>query len=714
MTQLECAERIAEDKSIDKCVRALIVLRICTLLRLQGKVDSEWTGRLRGLAKHLEPNDRATYESLGLGPEKQKRERGGFVANTVQRIEAARGLAEQDAARARNILLECEQDLAKKWWHWGRAPAWSTLLQTWSVMDRTEALRRIRRLSGKQRPKALHIWNRQRPLTNEEWTLVEEAMGARSQASPEAGKAPDVEAIDRLANAHGPMLPLLTALFFEEDAAVVHARLEHLLPIVGAAVDRMFLKDETGKQVADERQKGLTVFVRVMAVVSETRPETALTVALWACRQASGNEVFDQDFSFAFRQFIPVLLQAMKIAQGKQDVLSRLLDVVPDAYADFVQVQWHALHAKDPDGARESYASLLANARDKVNAARLYLVRLCECDLAETALSLARESTESADLMPRVQRAWLCTDIASARGNVAQDDFPDDKVVQLLLLPDAQARGAFLRRLTEDGTKDLPDDLWTVPGLSELMAAKAGTSETAGTGSVYGGFYAPVTEASKRFSEYVRLHSFGFLGNQTLDPLLLGGLVAWSEDCPDEVERLVRRMARKMQPDEELLTVDIVRSTAFTRCRAVLPAAPEQFLKHHVNWIKRTLVDDQLRIQVDANTVRVLSMPDRVLFPFALMGAENVAKFSFRLCEDIIARALKRYKTDAEFLPMAARLYASHAGLTKLDPPSPLPLQKRDWQKGVVAAAVPLIASEIIGQPGAAAAAEVDLATPEE
>ena len=63
---------------------------------------------------------------------------------------------------------------------------------------------------------------------------------------------------------------------------------------------------------------------------------------------------------------------------------------------------------------------------------------------------------------------------------------------------------------------------------------------------------------------------------------------------------------------------------------------------------------------------------------------------------------------------MAARLYASHAGLTKLDPPSPLPLQKRDWQKGVVAAAVPLIASEIIGQPGAAAAAEVDLATPEE
>ena len=149
--------------------------------------------------------------------------------------------------------------------------------------------------------------------------------------------------------------------------------------------------------------------------------------------------------------------------------------------------------------------------------------------------------------------------------------------------------------------------------------------------------------------------------------------------------------------DSDLCT-DIVRNTVFQRCRLLFSAHPES-LFDFLDWIQERLVDDSVETSEGAPYGQVyrLSLNESVTFYFALLGAESVAKYSAKRCDNILLNGISSYYVNDDLIAFAAGLYASGKGLDALTIPKDFNTDYSEvWQTAVVESIFPQIARQII------------------
>jgi len=156
--------------------------------------------------------------------------------------------------------------------------------------------------------------------------------------------------------------------------------------------------------------------------------------------------------------------------------------------------------------------------------------------------------------------------------------------------------------------------------------------------------------------------------SEDVDPHLLAAPAAWDDEHPEEVKSLLSAMWNVFRPDEALLMIDFARNTIFTRCRNLFAAHPESLKQLFLDWLKQTLVDNSVQQQT-GDMIRTLQLPEKALFLWSLMAAQNIAEVSPKRCDEVLVLGLANYQVDDDLVKVAASAYASDKGLGALELP---------------------------------------------
>jgi len=247
----------------------------------------------------------------------------------------------------------------------------------------------------------------------------------------------------------------------------------------------------------------------------------------------------------------------------------------------------------------------------------------------------------------------------------------------------------FLRAETSNGSRSLPSYLWRQPSFASVLASLAGGPAAAAAlgESDLQRLFRRDENLDNQFADYLRLHGYGSHGYEDVDPHLLAALAAWDDEHPEEVKSLLSAMWNVFRPDEALLMIDFARNTIFTRCRNLFAAHPESLKQLFLDWLKQTLVDNSVQQQT-GDMIRTLQLPEKALFLWSLMAAQNIAEVSPKRCDEVLVLGLANYQVDDDLVKVAASAYASDKGLGALELPVKLQgrAQIEAWQAGVVEA----------------------------
>ena len=649
--------------------RAFFLLRICQIAQITrpDAVARCWA-LLRDVGNKIPLEHKAAFTGLrAIMEPPQSAKAAGFVADILTAIQAASPSGQQDERSARQSLTDIERRLTARWWPFGKRPAWAALALAWAGVDRQEALRLIGRLTPEARLTLLSSLNGSAPLTADEWDAAHRNVGTAEGVTP---------AVASLLDQDGAVLPLSSSLI----AAVGQSLLKDMY--------RTIINESQVNAAEADREKALRRYVRLIACSEAAFPGIAAPMQTLATRTATTTiykDKWQQRFS-ALRQIIGVWVEFPTQRVKAQAYLETEL---PAHLRDFALAQWHASVSNSEPEARQAWTVLKASCKDEASTEAWFLITLLRRGLVDVAMMLARESTRSATLLPRLHRAWLLTRPETAATAISAADIGSDEISQFLRLPNTTDRVEWLRHLTSNGTGPMPAMLWSRPDVLNVIRPDDANSSLLS-------LYKKDEPLEGQFQAYLRTHGCGQYSHEEVDPHLLEALVAWGDLYPTEAKSVLDRMWSAMQPDMSFFRVDILRNAIFERCLAVLCANPEVLNNGFVAWVKRQAVDKQVREQV-GNTIYTFSLKNTVPFLYCLIGAQRVAKLSIRRADELLETALRDYAATPDLVTSAAQLYAVQKGLAVLRPPVPLKDSRHlaAWQIGVIQASMSVVVDQM-------------------
>jgi hypothetical protein len=597
----------------------------------------------------------------------------GFAGEIITRVREGTALAAKDPQGASRVLAECEERLRKRWWPFGKGPAWVALVQAWSELDRGAGLQRLHRLPAAVQKNLLQRLNDTSPLTAEQWDLAHRSAGVFGSAVP---------VITDLLDRDKPRLQLPDKL-----ARTVGDGLR-------MAFNRQPQATDNAREVDNERKRAASRYLKLVGCLAESAPATATALLEKVFAETAVTPRFAQQWPDRFSTLRQLLNEWSFYPTLRETVPAFLAKSTPAHMRDFCLAQWHAMTCSNREEAQSAWRSVEQAAADKTTAEAWFLVTLVRRQLGAEAMELARASSKANSLVPRLRRTWLCEHPESAATAFSAEDFASDVIGQFLFLGSPQQRMEFLRERTNRGRGVLPEAMWDRRTLRDLVGVASAAKLMR--------WYTKNEPERNQFGEYLRLHGYGDYCYEDVDPYLLRALVAWDDEHPSEAASAVRIMWDGIRVQDSELSYDLVRDAMFSRCQAVLCARPESYCDLFITWLKRTLVDSQVR-RHEGNMIYTFSLKGFVPFLYCLLGAQAVARCSARRCDELLTRALRDYTLDADLMPGAAELYATDKGLAALTPPAPLPADYQEpWQFGVVDAAMPRVLDFLVqGMPKA-------------
>jgi hypothetical protein len=200
-------DKVLADSGLCNEARAVLLLRICQVVQaLRPDILTQYWPKLRDLSGCLPADQREAFEGLRAAVEPSpKASLGKFAQEIVGAVLAAGGKAATDPEGARRGLQECEVRLRKRFWPSGKQPGWIALVQMWSAVDRTEALKLLKQVPPGVQQNITGRMNDEAPLKPEEWDL----------ALQHAGQARVTRLISEILDRDNPVLHLSAKLATE-------------------------------------------------------------------------------------------------------------------------------------------------------------------------------------------------------------------------------------------------------------------------------------------------------------------------------------------------------------------------------------------------------------------------------------------------------------------------------------------------------------------
>ncbi|MFH1862832.1 MAG: hypothetical protein ABH878_08480, partial [bacterium] len=587
--------------------------------------------------------------------------------------------SETQIEESKRTFLDCERRLRKRWWPFGKKLVWIALVNAWSQIERQECLRLIGKIPSSNQQAVLTRLNNESPLTPDQWDF------AYHQAGIVRGLLP---VILEMLDSEEPKLHLSETLF-EKIAAKI-------LPDIHLADDET--NPENTRKIEEKREKAWGRYLRLVHCTANSLPKAAQKMLELLFDATVKTERFKEKWPDRFAA-IRNLINFWALCKGlRQTGLTYLESNTPAHLRDFCLAQWQGMVSDDDKEAEKNRDYLQQNCQDKAMSEAWFLVVLVKRGMAVPALQLARTSSRAKQLLPQLRRAWLCENPAAARVEISLSDLLDDIVGKFLHKATIQDRVELLRQETNNGELSPPSELWRLPNLNNLVLKTMDSDKPINpTRNALLNLYHKDEAPENQLKEYLRLHGYIEYGHEEVDPYVLSALVVWHEQHPKEVDSTLQRMWHVMKPNNDLLTLDVIRNAVFQRCQTIFAAYPAALDRLFISWVKTKLVDNQIRYQ-RGDTIYTYSLKEIVPFLYCLLSAQKVADFSSSRCDEIIKIALSKYIADEDLIKSAARLYASDKGLEALHPPVNLkdPAHEQAWQMGVVAAAVPRLLQELL------------------
>jgi hypothetical protein len=645
--------------------RALLLLNLCQIWSLVDleKAKEYWES-LEELSGELDADSQASYQALQdlfEPPEPpQPHEGTGTSPQVAAEIQTARAEAGENTEILKERLQAAEARLRQRWWWpFGLTAAWTALMETWATVDRAQALRLLPKVSATQQENLLRGLNRASKLSPEEWQAAAKVMHPPAL----------MKLVEEILGDKNP-LSLSPAL---ATSVVNHLKTSLLAP-----------KGEW--EVENKRRQAMEQLEHLVTQVALSDPQTAQTILEQAILAGQAANLFTGDkgeFVRSFTYLRRIINLWARFPDLRESGFQFCRDRTPAPLLSFVLAQWHGILPQSLEEIPSHLQALLEDdeVTEKREAEAWCLVTLVRRGYEAEALRLARASTNQADLVPRIKRAWVCEHPETAINSLKREDFGDD-LVGRFLFGTTQDRLAFLQQETEQGSRPLPAGLWSAPTFDDLLKIIQHKDPDPPSLSA-NSLYKNDTPRADQFACYLRLHGYTYYDYNEVDNYLLGALVAWRDDHPEQAEAVIKQMRPAMINTSDL-NLDILRNIMFERCRNVLVAFPDaQF--EFLDWFKKTFVDHPY-IYSTGTTRYTLSFKNSALFLYAIQGAEKVQRYSRDTCREIVRRALGKYEASPELMRFAGGLYSSDGSFEVLAPQM-LPASRThldEWQVGMV------------------------------
>ncbi len=678
-TLVQVDEVLSDGKVLD-AVKAFLLLRVCQFSQVfRPEIYERYLPQLQKLSPGLSLEQRTDYNGLmGVRPATSNVKLGKFTQSIVDAIEKAGKEVKTNPQEARRIFADCRERLQKRHWPWGKKLAWHALVPAWAELDRGEAFQLLNKLPVATQKNLLIRLHDQSPLTPEEWDL------ARKHGGPFSGTFLTLgELLDR----EKPKLQLNERMC--RDLA------QSILP----EVHRAAVTADAERKAETDREKALKRYLRLVTCADRLSADLAESLMESLVQETIRAKRFEEKWAERITYLRELIAVWMEFPSQREKALSFLKKGTPNHLRDFCLAQWYGTAASTPEEAREACVKLEKDCKDTATSEAWFLVTLIRRGLGETAVELANSSPRSAELLPRIRRAWMFLCPEKMSSVVRSEDLTGDVVGQFLLISSLEEQVAFLREKTRNGSDSLPQAMWASTGFTDLADILVPGMRTTGDPykKVRMSMYSKTEAAENRFKEYLRMHGYGEYNYDHLDPFLLKVLTAWEEAHPDEVKSLLATMWNIIKPATAELRFDLLRNAIFERCYTLFSARPESLKNLFVSWVKRELVDKTVQDQV-GNTIYSFRLNDCAPFLYCLLGAQKVARHSPRKCDEILTFAINLYSTTEDLMNSTAQLFASDKGLSALQPPAQLNnrSQTKAWQLGVAEVSLKKIYTELL------------------
>lgn len=171
-------ERVLASDTLRPVPHAVLLLRTCQFAQtFRPDVFTKYWPRLRDANSRLPADMREDFEGLRSGVEPPATSVGKFAREITARIADALTTADSAPQKARELLGECEEAIRKRWWPFGKQPAWTALVQAMAPLDREGALTLIGRVPRPVQKNVLSRMNDTEPLTAAQWDLAHQHGG---------------------------------------------------------------------------------------------------------------------------------------------------------------------------------------------------------------------------------------------------------------------------------------------------------------------------------------------------------------------------------------------------------------------------------------------------------------------------------------------------------------------------------------------------------
>ena len=680
-------DSVLAGKELGDQPRAFLLLRLCqlSLLFSPDRTEHYWNqlAPLQSkISKELQAdleNLRSVMESTSMSGAK------GFAAEVIADAEAAKKLAASDIEEAKRRLHDCEERLEKRRWPMGKTQARIALVEAWAGIDRQYALQMIDTIPGNVRESLIQRINRAKPLAADEWIIVADKAGMK-------------EAVQ-----------IALKILDDENAQLLLPR-KVLLEVAARIRDSM--RSITTPQAEAELVKAFARYSKLVKLqMGSDQADLIPTLLEEMCVFLVETRTLDTIWSTRFILVTGVLELGVSSKSLTHEMLKRLLGRTPSHLANFVRAHYAAVTAS-PSDVEDAYTALSRKTGQDADAEAWFLVTLVGRGLGLEAMGLAEKSHRTAELLPRLRRAWLSTHPESAKSVISAADMAGDPIGEFLAQGAVQDRVAYLRNATNGGTRSVPGAMWAGAGTEEepeglrgfwkkLASAKKSFDQVVieylALNPLYSS-YRTDTKKEEQFREELRISGYGEYKYQHIDSALLETLVAWGDQDPTQVRSVLRAMWAAIQPDDQILMLDWLRNATLTRCRNVFSADPEMLVQDFLGWFKRELVDKGRSWQI-GNTRYTLKFPDTAPLQFCVVSALTVDKLSPTRRDQILLSGLRTFKADPPTVEATAQLYNTDKQVLDLAPP--LELKKNlveAWQLGVVKNAIPIVLRSMVAQ----------------
>ncbi|HOJ02168.1 MAG TPA: hypothetical protein PLL88_11185 [Anaerolineaceae bacterium] len=668
--------------------RAFLLLRLCQFcLSFDPERAEKYWLMLSGQSRALPQENQAELTELRTNFEEAvSTEKKGFAAEMLAEIAEIKKLESDEEKKTK--LKDCEARLKKRFNPLGKGPVWKALVEVWLPLDHPYAFQLMKNISGRLQNDILKRLNRAALLEPNEWTLLSQTLGAgkieslileilADENQTIRLEEPLIEQVAKKIRAGLPQLsmPLNTELLTKNMHN--HARLLAL----HAAKDKENLLGRLIAEMVEDLAKAswldpvwLERFNLIQSILNTG-----------AQLESQGLSILTPSFADTIVNKLPPYLQKFFLATRAG--LSAKADAIPAAYQDLM--------------ARTS--------NDEISEAWFFVI-LVQRGFCKEAMQEAQKSPRADTLLPRLRRAWICSNPTTACTVIKPSDMAGDAIGEFLAMGTSEKRAEHLKNSTDNGKHGVPGAMWAGVGTEDNSEGVRGfwasltahqktfdeiIQEYLTLNPLYSS-YTRNTPKEQQFDVHLAVNGFGRYTYQEIDSALLGALVAWAEKEQAPVYSVLQAMWNAIRPDDNILRVDWLRNAILSRCVTVFGADQNVLFNDYLNWLQVELVQKGRQWQIGKQII-TLRYPPTSPLQFSLISASAISAFSTNRRDQIIIGALQKYEGNPQLIENAAMLYNGGKTIMDLTPPTTIKQNfLPNWQTGIVKNALPSILQVLI------------------